>query len=167
MAITVIGTKALHADLARLAGMVTSPQARRLFRAGAAIIRDQARAEAPRGKASDGSTSPGLLRRSIISFAGRRSRRGEEQAAFSRVNVLKGRIKAPHGHLVEFGTSDRVPRRARFMTLKVRGKWRRAKRVRGVRPDPFFARSVTIAGPRALEAVTLGMKKLADAGGKA
>lgn len=167
MAITVIGTKAFHADLARLAGMVTSSEARRLFRAGAAIIRDQARTEAPRGKASEGSTSPGLLRRAIISFGGRRSRLVEKQTAFARVNVLKGRVKAPHGHLVEFGTSDRVPRRSTYMTLKVRRKWRRAKRVRGVRPNPFFERSVTIAGPRALEAVTRGMKKLADGGGKA
>lgn len=166
MAISVLGTKALQADFRRLAGMVTSAQARKLFREGAAIVRDQVRAEAPRGSASDGATSPGQLRRAIISFAGRRTRRGEEQSAFARVNIFKGRVRAPHGHLVEFGTADRIPRQSRFMTFKSRGQWRRAKRVRGVRPNPYFERGVSIAGPRALNHAAAGLKKLADAGGK-
>lgn len=164
--IRVLGTSALKEDFRQLAGMVKSAEARKLFRQSAAILRDQIRAEAPRGSASDGATSPGQLRRAIISFAGRRTRRGEEQSAFARVNILKGRIRAPHGHLVAFGTADRIPRQSRFMVFKSRGQWRRAKKVRGVRPNPYFERGVSIAGPRALNHATSGLKKLADAGGK-
>lgn len=159
MAIQVLGVKALGRDFERLAKVATTTETRRAFRAGAGVIRDEARKQAPRGRSKDGAKQPGQLRRAIVSFLGRRVRKGEDVISFARVNVLAGRIKAPHGHLVEFGTSERKPKRGRFMTFRAGGKVIRAKRVRGMRANPFFARALGVAGGRALQMVAESLKK--------
>jgi len=159
MAIQVLGVKTLGADFARLKQVATTAQTRRAFREGAGAIRDEARRRAPRGRTRDGSKRPGLLRRSIVSFLGRRVRRGEDVVSFARVNILKGNVRAPHGHLVAFGTSERRPKKSRFMTFLYRGKVVRAKKVRGVTANPFFARAVSVAGHRALLMVASSLKR--------
>lgn len=139
----VLGIKGLVRDFEAIRDRATSPEARRIFRIAAGKLRDSARRSAPRAS--------GTLRRSIISFASRRRGKRADAAAFARVNVLSGRIKAPHGHLVEFGTKDRRPKRGKFLTFYTRrGGWVRAKVVRGMKPNPYFRRGVDVAGPAAL-----------------
>lgn len=139
----VLGIKGLTRDFEAIRERATSPEARRIFRAKAGKIRDAVRRTAPRKK--------GILRRAVISFASRRRGARSDVAAFARVNVLSGRIKAPHGHLVEFGTKDRRPKRGKFLTFYTRrGGWVRAKVVRGMKPNPYFRRGVDVAGPAAL-----------------
>lgn len=159
MSIQVLGVKALGRDFERLAKVATTTETRRAFRAGAGVIRDEARRQAPRGRSKDGAKQPGQLRRSIVSFLGRRTRKGEDVVSFARVNVLKGRVKAPHGHLVEFGTAERRPKTAKFMIFRYGGKVIRARKVRGMRANPYFARAVSGAGDRALQMVTESLKK--------
>ncbi len=159
MSIQVLGVKALGQDFERLKRVATTSETRRAFRAGAGVVRDEARRQAPRGRTKDGSKRPGQLRRSIVSFLGRRRRNGEDVVSFARVNVLKGRVRAPHGHLVEFGTGERRPKTARFMTFRYGGKIIRARKVRGVQANAFFSRAVGVAGDRALQMVTGSLKK--------
>lgn len=159
MAIQVLGVKALGQDFERLKRVATTSETRRAFRAGSGVVRDEARRQAPRGRTKDGADQPGQLRRAITSFLGRRTRNGEDVVSFARVNVLKGRIRAPHGHLVEFGTGERRPKTARFMTFRYGGKVIRARKVRGMRANAYFSRAVSVAGDKALQMVTGSLKK--------
>lgn len=159
MSIQVLGVKALSQEFERLKRIATTTETRRAFRAGSGAIRDEARRQAPRGRAKDGAKQPGLLRRAIVSFLGRRARKGEDVVSFARVNIRKGRIRAPHGHLVEFGTGERRPKTAKFMVFRYGGKVVRAKKVRGVAANAYFSRAVSVAGGRALQIVTGILKK--------
>lgn len=157
--IRVLGAASLDRDFERLKGIATTTETRRAFRAGSAVMRDAVRQEQPRGTTRRGSKHPGLLKRATINFLGRRRRKGEEITAFARVNVRKGRVKAPHGHLVAFGTSERRPKSAKFMTFRLNGAVVRAKKVRGVTANPYFERGVSRRGGRVLDAVTASLRK--------
>jgi HK97 gp10 family phage protein len=157
--IQVLGVRNLDRDFDRLKGIASSTETRRAFRAGAAVLRDAARTEAPRGTKRGGSRNPGLLKRAIVSFLGRRRRKGEDIVSFARVNVLKGRVRAPHAHLIEFGTSERRAKSAKFMTFRINGQVVRRRTVRGVTANPYFERAVSRSGGRVLDAVTASLRK--------
>ena len=139
----VLGIKGLVSDFEAIRERATSPEARRIFRIAAGKIRDAVRSNAPR--------RDGRLRRAIISFASRRRGRRADAAAYARVNVISGRITAPHGHLVAFGTKDRRPKRGKFLVFYAkRYGWVKKRMVRGMKPNPYFRRGVETAGPSAL-----------------
>ncbi len=156
--IQVLGIRNLDQDFDRLKGIATTTETRRAFRAGSGVMRDAIRSEQPRGTKRGGSKSPGLLKRATVNFLGRRRRKGEDISAFVRVNVLKGRVRAPHGHLVEFGTSERRAK-GKFMTFRINGQVVRRRTVRGVPANPAFKRGVTRSGGRVLDAVTASLRK--------
>lgn len=157
MSIVVIGKEKLLAVLQGLATDLQSDEVRAGFRKSAALIRDKARAEAP--------GYSGLLRRAIISFASKKRGKKAEPAAWTRVNVLSGRVKAPHAHLVEFGTKARTPKKKRFMKFTGAlgfgigvGYTVFAKRVARVRPNPFFKRAVDRSDGEALNVAIEAIK---------
>jgi len=157
--IQVLGVRNLDRDFDRLKGIATTTETRRAFRAGSGVMRDAIRSEQPRGTKRGGSRNPGLLKRATINFLGRRRRKGEDITAFVRVNVLKGRVRAPHGHLVEFGTGERRAKSAKFMTFSGNGQIIRRRTVRGVPANPAFKRGVSRSGGRVLDAVTASLRK--------
>lgn len=157
--IQVLGIRNLDRDFDRLKGIATTTETRRAFRAGAGVMRDAARAEAPRGTKRGGSKNPGLLKRAIISFLGRRRRKGEEISSFARVNIRKGRVRAPHGHLIEFGTGQRRPKNAKFMAFSFNGGLVRARTAQGVTANSYFQRAVSRSGGKVLDAVTASLRK--------
>lgn len=139
----VLGIKGLVRDFEAIRDRATSPDARRIFRTAAGKLRDAVRSSAPR--------KDGTLRRAVISFASRRRGKRADAAAYARVNVISGRITAPHGHLVAFGTKDRRPKRGKFLVFySKRHGWVRKRVVRGMKPNPYFRRGVDSAGPSAL-----------------
>jgi HK97 gp10 family phage protein len=149
MGIQVIGVQELQREFSRIAGIVPAV-ARPALRDAAKLIRDAARKEAPRGRKRDGSLSPGLLQRSIVSFLVKR--KTQSQVAYVRVNVLSGRSKAPHGHLIEFGTSVRTWG-GKLMRFRFKSKWKSARQIAGVKANAYFARAVRTTGNQALELV--------------
>lgn len=158
MGIIVIGKEQLAAALQGLAGDLQSADVRTGFQRAAALIRDKARGEAPSYK--------GTLRRAIVSFASKKRGKRAEPAAWARVNVLSGRIKAPHGHLVEFGTKARRPKKKRYMKFEGALGFGIgvnytvfAKRVAAVRPNPYFERAVERSDSAALNVAVEAIKK--------
>ncbi len=158
MSIVVIGKEQLLAALAAMADDLQSPDVRAGFARAAALIRDRARANAPK--------RGGWLRRAIVSFAGRRKGRRVEPAAYARVNILSGRSKAPHGHFVEFGTVARRPKKKRFMKFSGAlgigigvGFDVFAKKVARMRPKPFFQKAVQTNDERALTVAVEAIRK--------
>ena len=125
---------------------MSTTEVKQIFRKAAGKIRDRARANAPK--------KSGLLKRSIVSFASKRRGKRAEPAAWARVNVLKGRTQAQHGHLVEFGTKERRPKPGhRFLKFydKRSRKTIFTKRVAAMPAQPFFGPAVRQVGPSALE----------------
>lgn len=158
MGIVVIGKDQLKAALQGLAGDLQSADVRTGFQRAAALIRDKARGEAPSYK--------GTLRRAIVSFASRRRGKRAEPAAWARVNVLSGRVKAPHGHLVEFGTKPRRPKKRRYMKFEGALGFGIGvtytvftKRVAAIRPNPYFKRAVERSDSAALNVAIEAIRK--------
>jgi HK97 gp10 family phage protein len=164
--ITVEGLEDLERKVRQMMAAIHDEDSYRILGYAAENIRDEARHQAPVGNhlafsrlkrnSAGGITGgvtwePGRLRRSIVSYKGKRSI--GTPAAFARVNVFKGNVRAPHGHLVEFGTKVRRPRNAKWMTfLSPSGsRWIRAKQVKAMPANPFFERAVKLRGPSALD----------------
>ncbi len=162
----VAGAEQLKERLNALTASLYSDEASRVFLSAARKIRDEARRQAPlsqwpiialwRGsrRSSTNRRERGSLRRSIVAYAFRsREARGLGPGAAAQVNVRWGFQRAPHGHLVEFGTRARTPRTARIMTFPAKGGrgWVFARRAGPVAPNPFFRRAVERAGPAALD----------------
>lgn len=142
----IVGLDALERDFRRLTEAMSTPEVKQVFRKAASKIRDRARANAPK--------KSGLLKRSIISFASKKRGKRAEPAAWARVNVLKGRVQAPHGHLVEFGTKERRPKPGRRFLKFYDKRTRRTiftRRVAAMPAKPFFAPAVRQSGPSALQ----------------
>lgn len=121
------------------------------------ILRDAAKNAAPVGPTRN-------LRKSIQANPAPR-RGGREPAAFTLVNLFKDRgVKAPHGHLVSFGTKERTPKKKRFMKFERYAGGGSgpifAKRVGRVKPNPFFQRAVESAASRALATATAEIERL-------
>lgn len=99
--VQLIGSSLAVRDLAQRAAVLDRAGARKVFREAAAMVRDAARRQAPRGKSSD---NPGQLRRSIVSFLStRKGGRSRRLTSYASVNVRRGRVAAPYGLIVESG----------------------------------------------------------------
>jgi hypothetical protein len=174
----IIGLPELTGRLKALTEGLYSQDAVTVYLAAARRIRDAARREAPvsrwpvasRGHVKDGKFSqdsrnraPGALRKAIVAGAGRRYAEQLGPAAFTVVNIFRGRTRAPHAHLVAFGTQERS-NKGRLMAFPALGgaRWIFARRVRGVTPDNFFQRAVDSDATPALEAATAAHAKLLD-----
>lgn len=164
MAIQVQGVRELSARLLAMVEGLEKPEAHRVFLVAARKVRDRAKANVPRGKT-------GNLRKAIVARPSRR-RKGLGPAAYALVNLFKGPARAPHGHLVEFGTKQRRPKRGRFLKFTdernfgLKG-WKTGDTifVRMVRPmpaNPFFRRAVETGGPAALEAASKETQRLLE-----
>ena len=169
----IAGLRELQAQFAALVKDLSGQEAARAYLAGARIIQRAAQANAPRSqypaftrsnRRGSGSTStPGLLKRSIVSF---KNRSEQNPAAYAVVNVRKsfaGGARAPHGHLVEFGTKPRTPKRGKRMVfVNKQGEYVFAKRVSGMAPQRFFKRAVDSQGNAALLAVEQAAAKIVE-----
>ncbi len=164
MAIQIQGVRELSARLLAMVEGLERPDAYRVFLVAARKVRDRAKANVPRGKT-------GNLRKAIIAKQARK-RPGLGPAAYSWVNLFRGATRAPHGHLVEFGTKARRPKRGKFLKIEdnrnfgLKG-WKTGDLifVRMTRPmpaNPFFRRAVEAAGPAALEAATRETQRLIE-----
>ena len=128
---------------------LTAPELRKVYLAAARIVRDAAKRNAPRGKFS---RNPGLLKRSITTFASK-TKNKEKQAAITWASIFKGSVRAPHAHLVEFGTKGpRMSKSGKPMRFRsASGQWVSAKTVAAMPAARFFERAVRSHGTRAID----------------
>ena len=133
-----------------LLGLRTA-EANAAFRKGAGVIRDEARQQAPK--------KSGRLARAIISFASLKSGgRNGTPAGWARVNIFSGRVAARHGHLVEFGTKERRPKTKRRLAFMGLAGPVFARKVAGMKPNPYFSRAIAAKGQRALDVTVEGVR---------
>lgn len=139
------------------------PEAFRVMLVAARKIRDNAKARVPRRSK--------VLYKAVVALPAPK-RAGLGPAAFARVNLFKGATKAPHGHLVEFGTKARKPKRGKFLVFRdernfgLKG-WKTGdlvfvRMVRPMKAQPFFGPAVQSAGPAALEAAAAETQRLLE-----
>lgn len=149
--IKVIGGSELRAALGNMLLGLRTAEANAAFRKGAGVIRDEARQQAPK--------KSGRLARAIISFASLKSggRKGTP-AGWARVNIFSGRVVARHGHLVEFGTKERRPKTKKRLAFMGLAGPVFARKVAGVKPNPYFARAIASKGQRALDVTVEGVR---------
>ena len=140
------GAKELDALLKQLPGRVASRVATNSLRAGARVIRDEAKAQVP--------VKTGELKRSIKVITGRADRRDSRivhVGVFGRMSGL--------AHIVEFGTGPRIAADADgYMTFQVNGQWVRKKQVAPSPQQPFLRPAAEIKAAAALNTIgtTLG-----------
>lgn len=164
---TIDGLEELKAKLGQLTQSLYSEEAVSVYLTAARKIRDEARRQAPISRwpivslwrGSRGTSTVrrerGALRKSIVAYAYRgNAGKGIGPGAATQVNVRWGLQRAPHAHLVEFGTASRATRSAKAMMFPALGGkgWIAAKRVGPTPPNRFFRRAVERAGPAALDA---------------
>lgn len=157
--ITIIGGERLAAELEQLKNLVTTAESRKAFREGARLIAIEQRRRAPVGRKSDNDENPGLLRRSIVWFLGRQNKR--EVRSYARVNILQGRNRAPHGHLVSFGTRVRTWN-GKFMRFKHKRKWKASRSVGPMPKNSYFEQGLNAAAPAALNHIVQQLKRKAE-----
>lgn len=164
MPIEIQGVRELSARLLAMTEGLDAPEAYRVFLVAARKIRDRAKSNVPVGKTRN-------LRKAIVAKQARK-RKDLGPAAYSLVNLFKGATKAPHGHLVEFGTKLRRPKRGKFLAFKdernfgLKG-WKSGdmvfvRQVRPMRPNPFFRTAIETAGPAALQAAAAETQRLIE-----
>lgn len=173
------GLAELRTKLEALTHGLYGEEAARVFLAAARKLRDAARRQAPvsswpvisrwNGK-SDKQTrrAQGALRRAIVAYQLRRNAAvWGGPAAVAQVNILRGREMAPHGHLVEFGTQARTAKNGKRMPFPAKGGrgWIFAREVRATPANPFFRRAIDSAGPAALDAAALAVKRIIEQAG--
>lgn len=173
-----IGLPELQDRLKAMTQQLWSQDAVSVYLAAARRIRDTARREAPVSRwpiasriqygekgitATDKNRAPGALRQSIVAIGARRYAEQLGPAAFTLVNAFTGRNRAPHAHLVAFGTRERE-NRGRLMAFPALGgaRWIFARRVRGVQPNNFFQRAVDADAGPALAAAASAHAKLLE-----
>lgn len=171
--IRTIGGPELQSRLELLKTFRDRNATRAAFRAGAAVVREGVRSEAPQRRRllEPRRAGFGSLKQAVISFGSKRRGQKTEPAAFTRVNILKGRVRAPQGHLVEFGMKARRPKSKRFMSFigeVGRGLGRRGqslfarvftKRTAAIRPNPFFERGTNKSSAEALSVTVAGVRR--------
>jgi HK97 gp10 family phage protein len=173
------GLAELRAKLEALTHGLYGEEAARVFLTAARKIRDVARREAPvstwpvvsRWNGKDDKQvrrAQGALRRAIVSYQLRKNAAvWGGPAAVAQVNILRGRDVAPHGHLVEFGTRARKAKNGKLMPFPAKGGrgWIFAREVQGTPANPFFRRAIDSAGPAALDAAALAVKRMVEQAG--
>lgn len=151
--ITVVGANQTIRDLARMAALLDRASARAVFREAAAMVRDEARNQAPRGS--------GTLKRSIISFLGKRKGgRSRELSSYARVNVLSGRVKAPHGLLVERGRGAVLPKNKKVLAMRIGRRVIFTRRAGPTVPNNYWERAVARTERRVVEFVLGGLSRI-------
>lgn len=141
--IKLIGIAETQAALRAVSQSLRAQDMRKVYLAAARIIRDQAKENAPK--------RTGLLRRSITTFASK-TKFKERQAAITWAQIFRGTVRAPHAHLVEFGTQGRRQRKdGRLMHFRAQNGWVSARSVAPMPANHFFGRAVNSHGIRALE----------------
>mgnify|MGYP000991020184 CR=1 FL=1 len=150
MPIQLIGYIQLDQKFEKLKKVSEQPDARLIFGRRAQELRDAIRAEEP--------TDKGTLAKATVSFATRRG----EAAAFVKVNIFQGQVKARHGLYIAFGTRDHGPKFAKAMSFDSAGNQVYTRRVRGVRPNPFFQRGLQNAGARVTLEISDDLKRLVE-----
>ncbi|GIU76766.1 MAG: hypothetical protein KatS3mg005_0004 [Bryobacteraceae bacterium] len=174
---TIDGMEELNAKLSQLTQSLYSEEAVSVYLTAARKIRDEARRQAPvsrwpiislwRGSrgASTARRERGALRKSIVAYAFRgQAGKGIGPGAAAQVNVRWGIQRAPHAHLVEFGTRARTSNSGKVMMFPALGgqRWIAARRVGPTPPNPFFRRAVERAGPVALDAARDRIAKILE-----
>jgi HK97 gp10 family phage protein len=174
---TIDGLEELKTKLGQLTQSLYSEEAVNVYLTAARKIRDEARRQAPvsrwpiislwRGSrgASTARRERGALRKSIVAYAYRgQAGKGIGPGAAAQVNVRWGLQRAPHAHLVEFGTASRTAKSGKVMMFPAMGgqRWIAAKRVGPTPPNPFFRRTVERAGPVALDAARDRIAKILE-----
>lgn len=159
--IKIFGIPELKKALGEVSGVLLDADVRRGFLAAAGIVRDKERERAPKGRKLEGDKDPGLLRRSIISFLS--AKKGSRQtAAWTRVNVRSGRVKAPHGAWVAFGTGTRTAG-GKLMRFQHNRKWLSKRVVAAMPKKDYVADAVSSVGSvalsRAVAVVKLNIEK--------
>lgn len=146
MQIEIEGIADLLADLKRIADGLYADDAQGIYTAAAGEIARDARRRAP--------VRTGLLRSAIRAKSASKRARNlyKSPAAYAIVGVRRGRVRAPHAHLVEFGSRGRAAKGDKLAFRNESGQLRFAKRVEDVPATGFFAKAVQSAGPRALAA---------------
>lgn len=150
--LTLLGVPEFTQKLKGMVESLSTAETYSVFLTGAREIRDRARGEAPR--------RTGTLRKAIVARSAPRSK-GREPAAFALVNLFRGANRAPHGHLVAFGTGERHPKQHKFLKITdarnfglkqfVAGDAIYVKRARPVKANNFWERAVNGAGEPALQ----------------
>jgi hypothetical protein len=163
------GEGKVKAQIEYIRGMLISQDAQRIFLSIAQTVRDEARRNAPVGKHTFTRLKDrvgwkaGNLRSSIVAKGvSQTARIAQGPAAFSVVQMYRGRPVARHAHLVEFGTRERLPKQKSTMVFldSSGSRWVRAKRTKGVAPNPFFRRAVESKGIPGLDQAASEMEKL-------
>lgn len=157
------GERELIADLARAAEAVNPKAVTEVLTDGARFIAQEAKQRAPRGTDSK---RPGLLKQSIVyrpfSIQGNRRPGAIAITLVGRPNSAQA--KAPHAHLVEFGTKPHViiPRK-RGGALQLRGgKIREWVAHPGAKPKPFFRPAVVWMLPLVTANVTNRLTRIVE-----
>lgn len=175
------GLADLRQTLLELDKVLLRPESAVVVRAAARKIRDGARRRAPKGKSEGYSRiwrkefgmadrkwekfthqrKPGSLKRGIIGGA-RVGKSGTQQiVSYVKVNYkTKDGPIAPHGHLVEFGTAERRPKKRKYMSFVAGSNVVFARRADPVPARPYFRVAVQSDGPTALAAAQMQFDRI-------
>lgn len=150
MPVLITGRKRLQARVVGLVGY-TRQALRETLRETALSIRDNVRDVAPVSQAGS-SARPGQLRAAINAYLSK-----SRDAAYVRVGVRTGGRIQPAAQHPEFGSAGKVPRRARVLAFRVRGRVVFAMSTKPQKPKRYFRRGT--AGRDA--AFARGIRRLA------
>lgn len=159
--------------------MYTTPEMTRVMYAGSKAVQMHARRNAPENRGAhsviwgkyrykEDRTTGKTLRESIRAFRLTRMQRVYGPGAMAMVNVSRSvrrsRVRAPHAHLVEFGSRMRVPKKAKYMFFPGRqAPLTFRKRVRGMPASPYFEKAIDSSGRLALRRIERAAQKITDA----
>ncbi|ATQ75087.1 hypothetical protein CR152_11555 [Massilia violaceinigra] len=144
------GGRELSALLSTLPAKLEKNVMRSALRAGAVVIREEAKANVP--------VDQGLLKKSIRVSTG--AKRGVLTAT-----VKAGGRMAPHAHLVEYGTRPHKIEPTNAEALSISGTPFRSVEHPGARPQPFMRPALDATAPQAIEAVAAQVRKRLTAAG--
>lgn len=166
MSLQIQGLAELRAKLLKISEGVSGPEAAAIFLKAADTIRKDAAGRAPVLRYPERERNGvrwvrGDLKRSIVSFLGK-PQGTDPRSAYARVNIFRGRDRAPHGHLVEFGVKARSAEKGRMLAFPGTGGPVFIRRVAAIPPHPFFRPAVEGVGPAALETAAAEMQALVD-----
>lgn len=144
------GGRELSAFLSSLPAKLGKNIMRSALRAGAAVIRDEAKANVP--------VDQGLLKKSVrVSTSGK--------GGSLKATVKAGGRKAPHAHLVEYGTRAHKIEPKNAEALSISGTPFRSVEHPGARPQPFMRPALDATAPQAIEAIAAQIRKRLTAAG--
>ena len=166
----IIGIEETLAKVRLVTKVLTSRDAQSVTMFAARAIQREARRRAPQAKVgfsrlnSKISTKPGQLKRSIVARGvslEEVDRRGP--AAFVLPLIWRGSAaaRAPHAHLVAFGTQDRRPAPGKVFAFPGSdGRLVYTRRAKGLTANPYMEEAIDTAGPEALFALSEALDEL-------